>query len=189
MLTDDAKSKLDDQHSDDEKLQAPGWLEIEALLSHADKLKTKCDSVSDHLFLLFLSQVVCCLVLFSALICLAFISWKHGIHATDIRNGNFSGQLNAFLIIVAVLSFLPIGFVELFLRKLRRRMRSDQRALDSIVGLLRENYYLMTKNLSELQKIQFEIRLCIFDIETSIPKSLLMRLRWFIFEIIERIRY
>jgi ABC-type multidrug transport system fused ATPase/permease subunit len=172
MLTDDAKPKLDDRHSDDEKLQVPGWSEIESLLSHADKLKTKCDSVSDRLFLLFLFQVFCCLVLFSALICLAFISWKHGIHAKDIFDGNFSGQFNAFLIIVAVLSFLPIGFVELFLRKLRRRMRSDRRALDSIVGLLRENYYLMTKNFSKLQKIQFEIRLCRFDIETLIPKSL-----------------
>jgi ABC-type multidrug transport system fused ATPase/permease subunit len=170
MLTDDAKSKLDDRHIDDKKLQAPDWSEIEALLSHADKLKIKCDSISDQLFLLFSLQVFCSLGLVSAFICLTFISWKHGIHVKDILNGNFSGQFNAFLIIVAVVFFLSIAPIELFLRKLRRRVRSDRRALDSIVGLLRENYYLMTKNFSELQKIQFEIRLCISDIETSTRK-------------------
>jgi hypothetical protein len=184
MLTDDGTYKLDNRHIDDEKpqapldnrhiddtkLQAPDWSEIEALLSHADKLKIKCDSISDLLFLLFSLQVFCFLGLVSALICLAFIDWKHGIHIKDILDHNFSGQFNAFLIIVAVLFFSSIVPIELFLRKLRRRMRSDRRALDSIVGLLRENYYLMTKNFSELQKIQFEIRLCRFDIETSTRK-------------------
>jgi flagellar biosynthesis protein FliQ len=160
MLTDDEKPKLDYWHIDDKKNQAPNWLVVEDLLGFADKLKTKCDDVSDRIFLLNSLQIFSCLILSLAI-----------TFFTAFLSVNYFEISAAFIwIILAVLVLTFFGFwifIDMSLIKLRRRVRSDQRALDSVVSLLRDNYNQITEDFSELQKIQLKIRLSRFNIQTS----------------------
>jgi hypothetical protein len=172
MLTDDEKSKLGNLPIDDRKIQAPNWHEIEDLLDFADKLKTKCDDVSDRIFLLDTIQIFLLLVFIGAIVFIGNFFAKYNISLLNIADIIISHPFGLFLLGLFSISV----FSETSLRKLRRRIKSDRRALDSIVDLLRENHNLMTENFSELQKIQLKIKLSRFEIISPIKKPIYLRL-------------
>jgi hypothetical protein len=159
MLTDDEKPKLDYRHIDDKKNQVPNWLVVEDLLGFADKLKAKCDDVSDRIFLLNSLQIFSFLIFF-----VGFVAFTSVASAKNISTEYFLTISVGLLLTL----FAFCIFVEISLIKLRRRVRSDLRALDSVINLLRDNYTPITEDFSELQKIQLKIRLSRFDIKTSI---------------------
>jgi hypothetical protein len=160
MLTDDEKPKLDYRHIDDKKNQAPNWLVVEDLLGFADKLKAKCDDVSDRIFLLSSLQMFS-LLIFSLAITL--FSVFASVASVKIPAGYFWFVLAGLVLIFSAFYI----FAEISLAKLCKRVKSDLRVLDSVVNLLRDNYNQITEDFSELQKIQLKIRLSRFNIKTS----------------------
>jgi hypothetical protein len=167
MLTDDEKSQLEHYDIDTGKSLVPNWEEIEDLLSFADKLKAKCDDLSDRIFLLNSLRVFLIGGIIGSIICSAFIFLRKGIIFLDIIH---SMPILSIFFLCGFILFLLVSLtlVETLMRKFHRRIISDLRALNSIVDLFRENYHLMTRDFSELQKIQLKIQLSRFDIETSI---------------------
>jgi ABC-type bacteriocin/lantibiotic exporter with double-glycine peptidase domain len=167
MVTDDEKSELEHYNIDTEKNLVPNWDEIEDLLNFADKLKTKCDDLSDRIFLLNSLRVFLMGTIIGSIICSAFIFSQKGIIFLDPIH-NVSIPLIFFLCGFILILLFSLTFVEALTRKFQRRNISDLRALNSIVDLIRENHHLITRNFSELQKIQLKVQLSRFDIETSI---------------------
>jgi hypothetical protein len=152
MITNDEKSESDAPHVKVQSNKSPNWEEIESLLKFAEELKTKNDTSYDSIFLFNWLQIFIILVsifVFTFLLC----------HIKAYSSPDFIRSAIA-------LFFLFIGFVasEKYLRKIRRRIKSDSRALGLIVDLLRENSRLITSNLSDLQKIQLKICMSRFDI-------------------------
>jgi hypothetical protein len=166
MITNDEKSEFDAPSFKAQSNKSPNWEEIESLLKFAEELKTKNDTSYDSIFLFNWLQVFIILVSFFVLIFL----WCH-IKVFPRINSAYSSP--DFIRGAIALFFLFIGFVasEKYLRKIRRRIKSDSRVLGLIVDLLRENSRLITSNLSDLQKIQLKICMSRFDIGigSSIP--------------------
>jgi hypothetical protein len=175
MLTEHEKSKLD-RHIDGKENQAPNWLIVEDLLDFADRLKTKCDDVSDRIFLRDSFQLLMMLAFILAVIFIAIIGWKHDVHLKDIFEGKISGLSYVVLTIFGLTSLISFVLIEMSLRKLRRRMINDLKAVDSIVDLLHENYSPITKDFSELQRIQFKIKLSRFDIKSPLREPIYLRI-------------
>jgi hypothetical protein len=174
MLTDNDIFEFNDRR------KPPNWVEIEELLNFAEELKTKCDEFSDRMFLLDILQVFASFIAVGTTVIATAFFHVTGIGFFDII-GNRSSQFNIFWIGISLLFFFIVFIVfavfsEMYIRKIRRRIRSDLRALDSIIDLLRENYDLITATFSELQKIHLKIKLSRFDIETLIPTPLFLKI-------------
>jgi hypothetical protein len=170
MLTDNDIFELDDRR------KPPDWGEIEELLSFAEELKTKCDEFSDRMFLLDMFQAFSSFIAIAiTVVAIAFFHFA-GFSFFDILVGQYVSWIGIFLLFFPVVLIVFTVASEMYARKIRRRIRSDLRALDSIVYLLRENHDLITATFSELQKIHLRIKLSRFDIETSIPIPLFMKI-------------
>jgi hypothetical protein len=102
-----------------------------------------------------------------------------------------SPKFIALFVVVGIFLFSGLFsvFSEMYLRKIRRRIKSDLRALGSIVDLLRENFLPLTSHLSELQKIQLKIHISRFDVEmeSSIPTRLYLKMMRFPFRILQKL--
>lgn len=166
MITNDEKSELDDPRFNVQNNKFPSWKEIESLLKFAEELKTKNDNSYDSIFLLSWFQIV---IMITFLFVFTFLIYQ--IKTFPPSNGAY--LFPDFMWSAIGLSFSLVSIVssEMYLRKIRRRIKSDSRALGSIMALLRENNRLTTSNLSDLQKIQLKIFMSRFDIEigSSIP--------------------
>jgi hypothetical protein len=152
MLTDDEKSQLEHYDIDTGENLVPNWDEIEDLLNFADKLKTKCDDLSDKIFLLNSLRVFLTGGIIGSIICSAFLFLRKGVVFLDIIH-NVSIVSIFFSCGFILILLFSLTLVETLTRKFHRRIISDLRALNSIVDLIRENYQLMTRDFSELQKI------------------------------------
>jgi hypothetical protein len=156
MITEDEEFKFNDQYIDHEQSIPPKWQEIENLLNFAEELKRKYNNISNRIYFLDTTFVV----LNSALVIIGII------HLNSTRNYNtFSINDSTLISFTYVIVFLVLfqSYV-VFRNKMQRRRKSDSRALDSVIRFLRENNSLLTKNLSELQKIHLKIKLSRFDI-------------------------
>jgi hypothetical protein len=173
FITDDEKSEFDEPFFDVQKNKLPRWKEIESLLKFAGELETKCDASYDSIFLLSWFQIVDILASF-----FVFIFLVYQIKTFPLINGAYLspdfrwGVIGLFFLLICLISS------EMYLRKIRRKIKSDLRALGSIVYLIRENSRLITSDLSDFQKIQLKIRMSRFDIEigSSIPMPWLINL-------------
>jgi hypothetical protein len=171
MITNDEKAEFDDPHFNVQNNKSPSWKEIESLLKFAEELKTKSDTSYDSIFLLSWFQLV---VTIAFLFIFVFLLYQ--IKTFPHMNGVYLspdfiwGAIGLFFLLICLISS------EMYLRKIRRRIKSDLRALGSIVYLLRENSRLTTSNLSNLQKIQLNIFMSRFDIEIDPP----IPIPWFV---------
>jgi hypothetical protein len=179
MLTDDEKSKFDDRYFDAKNNKAPTWKEIETLLNFAEQLKTKCDYSYDRIFLLDSLQFFSVFTIFPAFFLIIEL-WQKNNRGFIIAAYYSSTEFTVLLVAIGflLLSCLFLVFSKMYLQKIRRRIKSDLRALSSIVDLLRENFNPLTADLSDLQKIQLKIHMSRFDIDmkSSIPTPLIMNL-------------
>ena len=168
MLTDDERSSVDNKHIDEQGFVPPNWQEVEDLLDFAERLKLKCDDLSDKIFVWDVYQM------FSVVFIILIISARNFIYHSYISFTREGFESNFLIIIVSFLlvDVVLLIFSEAILRQLRRKILTDLSALNSIIDLLRENYSLLTQNFSELQKIQLKIKLSRFDIEIAKPTSL-----------------
>lgn len=185
MLTDDEKSEFYERYLDVKNHESPSWKEIEKLLKFAEELDVKCDSSYDRIFLLDALQ------LFSIINIIAsfpvIITILQYVEREDFFIfANYSSP--RFIALFVVIGFFLLSGIfsvlsEMYLRKTRRRIKSDLRALDSIVDVIRENFLPITRHLSELQKIQLKIHMSRFNVsmESSIPTRLYLRMLSFLF--------
>ncbi len=176
MLTDDEKSKLYERYIGENKLQEPNWLDIKDLLNFAEELRTKCDNVSNRMVMLKTLQIFSSFVI--AIISVIIIAFVGNIRISSIHEIPASSQFNIiswiplFLPLLFIMHILFLVAIESCSRRTRNKVKSDLRALNLIVNLLRDNHNVLAKNLSELQKTHLKVKLSRFDVETSIPKSL-----------------
>jgi Domain of unknown function (DUF4407) len=159
MLDNNEDFKINYQSSNHEKSSSDDWQEINDLLDYAEKLKSRCDGLSDRIFLLNTVQ------LFLAFSIIAFSVTIFGLVPGLYLAVNLSHIAILLIYFGSTLSFL---FIEALSRILRIRISTDKRGLDSTVDFLRENSYLFSKDWSRLEKIQLKIKLSLFDINTSI---------------------
>jgi Domain of unknown function (DUF4407) len=157
MLDNNEDLKTNYQSNNHGKSSSDDWQEINDLLDYAEKLKSRCDGLSDRIF--FLNTVQLFLAFSIIAFSIAIFARVPGLYL-DV---NLS--LIAILLIYfgAVLSFL---FIEALSRILKIRISTDKRGLDSTIDFLRENSYLFSKDWSHLEKIQLKIKLSLFDIVT-----------------------
>jgi ABC-type multidrug transport system fused ATPase/permease subunit len=162
MITNDEKHDFDNPSFDIQRNKSPNWEEIESLLRFAEELKTKNDASYDSIFLFSWFQAI---VVFVSFFVFIFLLWQINYLALGVYS------LPDFILssIILLLLLICLFASEKYLRKIRRRIKSDSRALASIVDLLRENSLLITSGLSDLQKIQLKICTSRFDIGSSIP--------------------
>jgi CRISPR/Cas system endoribonuclease Cas6 (RAMP superfamily) len=125
------------------------WTEIKGLLDFAEKLKLKSDRVKTSMFLLhsfkgflFLNYVVLAICIFN-----------------NVKISFVLVQLST-----ASMGFLFI-VIENLLRRIKKNSMNDSKILVAIINLLRENEISTTEDFTELQKIQFELRLSRLDIK------------------------
>jgi Domain of unknown function (DUF4407) len=159
MLDNNEDFKINYQSNNHEKSSSDDWQEINDLLDYAEKLKSRCDGLSDRIF--FLNTVQ----LFLAFSIIAFSVTIFGLVPGLYLDVNLSRIAILLIYFGATLSFL---FIEALSRILRIRISTDKRGLDSTIDFLRENSYLFSKDWSRLEKIQLKIKLSLFDINTSI---------------------
>jgi hypothetical protein len=185
MLTDDEKFEFDDRYLDVKNHESPSWKEIEKLLKFAEELDVKCDSSYDRIFLLDALQLFSIINIIASLpVVLTILQY---VEREDFFIfANYSSP--RFIALFVVVGFFLLSGIfsvlsEMYLRKIRRRIKSDLRALDSIVDVIRENFLSITRHLSELQKIQLKIHMSRFNVsmESSIPTRLYLRILSFLF--------
>lgn len=144
MITEDEESKFDDRYIDYLQSDSPKWQEIEDLLDFAEKLKTKCDDLSDRMYIL--NTLIMC------------------SSVTLVALATVSSMIPWLFIYYYFAFFLLLVIYYMFKNKIETRRRSESRALNSAIGFLRENQLLLTRDFSELQKIHLKIKLSRFDI-------------------------
>jgi hypothetical protein len=150
MITEDEEFKFNDKCIDYEQSIPPKWQEIEDLLNFAEELKKKCDIMSIGIY--FLNTIF------------AFLSMSFLIVGGDFCLKHFND-----ITFVPAAYFLLLFYISLmayvtFRDKMERGKRSELRALNSVIGFLRENHALLTRDFSDLQKIHLKIKLSRFDI-------------------------
>jgi Domain of unknown function (DUF4407) len=156
MLDNGEKFKTNQQSNNYEKSSLDDWQEVNNLLDYAEKIKNKCDKLSDRIFLFDAIQL--------------FLIVSIIIFSITVFAGIPEFHLNINHIYVVLLYFwglLLFLFIEASSRILKIRISTDKKRLDSITELLRENSSLLSKNWSQLEKIQLKIKLSLFDINTS----------------------
>lgn len=157
MLDNNEDFKINYQSNNHEKSSSDDWQEINDLLDYAEKLKSRCDGLSDRIFLLNTVQ------LFLAFSIIAFSVAIFGLVPGLYLGVNLSRIAIILVYFGVILSFL---FIEALSRILKIRISTDKRGLDSTIDFLRENSYLFSKDWSRLEKIQLKIKLSLFDIST-----------------------
>lgn len=158
MITEDEEFKFDDQYIDYEQSTPPKWQDIEDLLKFAEELKKKCDNISTGIY------VLNTIFVFSSIF---FLITGINFFLNHTRNNNTFLISDITLIPTAyflILFFILMMAYSTLSNKMERRRRSELRALNSVVGFLRENHILLTRNFPELQKIHLKIKLSRFDI-------------------------
>jgi hypothetical protein len=158
MLDNNEELKVNQQFNNHKTNASDDWQEINDLLKYAEKLKNRCDELSDRIFLLNTVQ------LFLIFLISFFSATIFGIIPGFYLNERTSSVIIPLTYVAGMLSFL---FIEASSRILKIRISTDKRGLDSTIDFLRENSSLLSKDWSSLEKIQLKIKLSLFDINTS----------------------
>jgi Domain of unknown function (DUF4407) len=159
MLDNNEELKVNQQFNNHKANASDDWQEINDLLKYAEKLKNRCDELSDRIFLLNTVQ------LFLIFLISFFSATIFGIIPGFYLNASTGNIIIPLTYVAGMLSFL---FIEASSRILKIRISTDKRGLDSTIDFLRENSSLLSKDWSSLEKIQLKIKLSLFDISTSI---------------------
>ena len=128
MLTDDERSSVDNKHIDEQGFVPPNWQEVEDLLDFAERLKLKCDDLSDKIFVWDVYQMFS--VAFTILIISAH-NFIRDVYISFTREG-FASNFLIIIVFFLLVDFVLLIFSEAILRQLRRKILTDLSALNSI---------------------------------------------------------
>jgi hypothetical protein len=158
MFTDsEEESKINHYNNDTKQHKSDNSQEVNDLLDFAENLKARCDKFLDRIFLLNTLQVF-----------FGFSILGFSLVIFNLIPGLYLG-INLLLVVLIYFGWILLFlFIEASSKTLRLRVSTDRRVLNSTIDLLRENSSVLAQDWSNLQKIQLQIKLSVFDVNTSV---------------------